>query len=111
MTARAVILGAVNFNVYLDDELVRRLDALSKRTGIRRNALIREAVGNLVRRRKTTWPDIILEWKGEPDAVPFEDARSELAEPADDPFGAPGRSTARSTKPRVRARATATRSR
>ena len=76
----------VNFNVYLDDALVRRLDALAKQMGEPRNALIRRAVASWVEHPRQQWPAAVLAWKGDPSFPPFENARAELSEPAPDPF-------------------------
>ena len=76
----------MNFNVYLDDELAKRLSKLAKRTGSPRDALIRRAVASWVRGAGAAWPARVLEWKGDPSATPFEDARLELAKAPADPF-------------------------
>ena len=76
----------MNFNVYLDDDLARRLAALAKRTGARRNALVRQAVANLVASTSTSWPEAVLAWTGDASVAPFESFRRELSEPNDDPF-------------------------
>lgn len=72
--------------MYLDDELVRRLEALAKRTGARRNAIIRQAVAAWVGRAGAEWPSIVAEWRRDPAAPRFDDMRSELVEPPADPF-------------------------
>lgn len=93
----------VNFNVYLDDDLVRRLEALAKRKGSPRNAVIREAVSRWVNRAGVDWPELVLEWRGDPSTPRFEDARSELSAPSADPFVAePPRKVRR--RPRTRPR-------
>jgi hypothetical protein len=76
----------VNFNVYLDDDLARRLAALAKRTGAPRNALIRQAVAHWLARATVDWPAAVLAWEGDPACLPFEGFRSDLAEPSDDPL-------------------------
>jgi len=91
----------VNFNVYLDDALVRRLDALAKKTGQPRNALIRRAVASWVEHARTEWPTGVLEWTGDPSWPPFEQVRQELAEPTGDPFApSPSRAKTRATSGR-----------
>jgi hypothetical protein len=72
------MLAIVNFNVYVSDELARRLAALAKRSGTKRNTLIRKALESWVSRAGTTWPEVVLEWSGEPSAVPFESFRGDL---------------------------------
>jgi hypothetical protein len=90
----------MNFNVYLDEALARRLAALAKRTGARRNALIRQAVASLVARTKAEWPGPVLEWDGDPTIPPFEALRIDLGEPTVDPF-APSPRVSRSRQPRA----------
>ncbi len=85
----------VNFNVYVSDDLARRLAALAKRSGTKRNTIIRKALESWVSRAGATWPDVVLQWSGEPTAVPFESLRSELGEVPDDPFEAKGQSRRR----------------
>lgn len=77
----------VNFSVYLDDESVRRLDAIGAKTGTSRNALIRRAIRDLLEDERPNWPPEVLNF--EPDATfpPFESHRRDLAAPVDDPFG------------------------
>lgn len=77
----------MNFNVYLDDATAKRLDALARREKVARNALIRRAVDALLERGRQNWPDIVMQWKGDPDAVPYESYRAELLGPNDDPLG------------------------
>ena len=78
----------MNFNVYVSDDLARRLAALAKRSGTKRNTLIRKALESWVGRAGATWPDVVLRWTGDPAAVPFESFRSELEGARDDPFKA-----------------------
>jgi len=77
----------VNFNVYLDDATAKRLDALARREKVARNALIRRAVDALLAQSRQHWPDVVMNWTGEPEAVPYESLRSELRPPDDDPLG------------------------
>jgi Arc/MetJ-type ribon-helix-helix transcriptional regulator len=78
----------MNFSLHLNDELVRRLNAMAQATGKSRNALIREAVEEwLERRARGQWPEAVLGFPGVPEAVPFEHARAELLPPGE-PFGA-----------------------
>ena len=94
-------VSIVNFNVYLDDVIARRLERLAKRTGKPRNAIIRRAVATWLERAQVGWPTVVLEWTGDSSMPPFEQSRRELQEPADDPF-LPVRRT-RSRPKRVRA--------
>jgi predicted transcriptional regulator len=76
----------MNFNVYVDDATGRQLEKLSRRRKVARNALIREAVQDLVRRsqQEEAWSPGVLAWTGAPDVPPFESHRTDLAPQADD---------------------------
>lgn len=77
----------MNFNVYLDDETVTRLNALARKRGTTRNALIREAVSRLLDRKGAAgWPPSVAGFEGDPDAPAFEAYRDELAAPRKDPL-------------------------
>jgi predicted transcriptional regulator len=87
----AVILrraAAMNFNIYLDNALGAALARLAKRRKVARNALIRQAVEDLLAKesRSEAWSDAVLSWQGEPDFPPFESQRSKLMSPAEDPL-------------------------
>lgn len=92
----------MNFKVSLDEDLARRLAARAKRTGARRNALVRQAVADLVD-RTASWPDVVVAWKGDASVTPFESFRAELGDAKDDP-PALGGSLSRKRTPRLRAR-------
>lgn len=90
----------MNFNVYLDDDTARRLDAMARSTGAPRNAIVREAIAAWLERAGRRWPAIILEFEGDPKMAPFEASRSEFRPPVDDPFAA----TAAQDRPRSKRR-------
>jgi predicted transcriptional regulator len=94
----------VNFNLYLDRDAAARLTRLAKSKKTPRNALIREAVQDWLKRENQQWPAEVLEFHGAADAVPFESHRSELSRLADDPFSLGSPATRRPAKlrgPRV----------
>ncbi len=77
----------MNFNVYLDAATVERLNALARRRGTTRNALIREAVSHLLEAGVgSVWPEAIREFRGEPGAPAFELARRKVRAPKKDPL-------------------------
>ncbi len=77
----------MNFNVYLDNETAKQLRNLVKRTKKTRNAIIREAIRAWVdRQARPAWPDVVLRWRGDPEAPRFEDTRADLGPLHDDPF-------------------------
>src|SRR5881394_2365678 len=94
----------VNFSVYLDDESVRRLDAIGAKTGTSRNALIRRAIRDFLDRERPTWPAEVLNFQPDETFPPFESHRRELAAAVEDPFGAGDRRKAAGRGPRRRAR-------
>lgn len=77
----------MNFNVYLDDATVDRLNSLARKRGTTRNALIREAVAHLLESRSAAaWPALVREFEGESGVAPFEASRSGMRPPKKDPF-------------------------
>ena len=72
----------MNFNVYLEDELGKQLEALSQEENVSRNALIRHAVKLLIEsKQRLQWSDDILNWKGINEEISFESYRQELIPP------------------------------
>jgi len=78
----------VNFNIYLNTAVGEALKRLAKRRKTTRNALIRQAVEELVAKdsESQNWSAAVLEWRGDPAFEPFEARRSQLRRPADDPL-------------------------
>jgi len=78
----------VNFNVYLDAALGEALKRLARRKKVPRNALVRQAVEDLITRESESdsWSPRVLEWQGDPEFEHFESQRNKLREPATDPF-------------------------
>jgi len=57
----------MNFSIYLNDELGKKLEEIAKDEKVSRNSLIVEAVDLLIEKReKETWDDEVLEWQGCP---------------------------------------------
>lgn len=79
----------MNFNIYLDSTIEAALRRLAKRRKLTRNALIRQAVEELLEKetRSQEWSEEVLQWQGDPEFVPFESHRAKLSDPAQDPFG------------------------
>lgn len=79
----------MNFNLYLDDLLVKELDSTAQRLGESRSGLIRRAVREWLDKKELgepTWPRAVLEWKGVPDFAGFERHRDELLPPTEQPL-------------------------
>jgi len=72
----------MNFSVHLSNELVERLDRAATENGKTRNALVREAVGEwLDRRRPRMWPASVMSFRGIRGIIRFEESRKELKPP------------------------------
>ena len=77
----------VHFNIYLDDETGEQLNHAAEQAGESRNALIRRAVAEWLKRHGAPqWPDEVLAFKGMADATPFEASREWLKPPVADPL-------------------------
>jgi predicted transcriptional regulator len=78
----------MNFNIYLDNVLGAALKRLARRRKMTRNALIREAVQELVNKetRSQEWSAEVMEWQGDTEFAPFESHRAQLVEPTEDPL-------------------------
>jgi Arc/MetJ-type ribon-helix-helix transcriptional regulator len=77
----------MNINIYLQEQLLERIDRLAKETGRSRSALIREALEAwLSRRSASAWPALLREWEGDPTFAPFELGRNDPSRRAEDPF-------------------------
>ena len=74
----------MNFNIYLEDELGQKLEEIAQNTGQSRNALIREAVREILRKyNQMQWSEEILNFEGFPeDSIIFESYRDELSPPS-----------------------------
>ena len=78
----------MNFSVHLSDDLVERLNQTARESGKTRNALIREAVGEwLGRRRAAKWPAEVTNFRGIRRIKRFEENRKNLTPPRS-PFDA-----------------------
>lgn len=72
----------MNFNIYLEDELGRKLDNICQLSGKKRNTIIREALETWIQQYSMPdWPESIKTFQGEPESIRFESHRAELKEP------------------------------
>ncbi len=77
----------MNFNIYLDDDTGMQLNRAVEQSGESRNALIRQALSEWLRRHGTPqWPAELLSFEGLADLPPFESTRQGLNPPSDDPL-------------------------
>ena len=80
----------MSFHVYIEPDLELKLDALCRKTGQKRNTLVRDALREYVNSRlKATWPEDVFRFKPDPDLVPFESLRGDLLPERDDMFAEP----------------------
>ena len=75
----------MNFSIYINDALGRKLDKIAKSENVSRNKLITEAIARLVAEKETVeWSEEILNWQGCPE---FElPNRGDLVEPREEVF-------------------------
>lgn len=77
----------MNVNIYLEDSLAESLTEQAKTLGESRNGLIRLAIREwLSTHQPSHWPHSVRSFTGVPGFSAFEDARSELISPKEDPF-------------------------
>jgi predicted transcriptional regulator len=58
----------MNFSVYLDNELEKKLKEIAKTEKVSRNSLIKEAVKLLIEKREAReWSKEVLDWQGCPE--------------------------------------------
>jgi hypothetical protein len=77
----------MNFNVYIDKATVVRLERLARARRVSRNALIREAVEQLLDRAPGAgWPKAVLDFEGIAGVTPFEASRRKLRSPRRNPI-------------------------
>lgn len=73
------------FHVYIEPELEMKLDAFCKKTGKKRNTLVREALREFLDKRVSQdWPESVLKFKPDISLPPFEACRDELPAQRDD---------------------------
>ena len=55
----------MNFSIYINDELGKKLQEIAEREHISRNNLINEAIARLIEQREaSTWNEEVLNWSG-----------------------------------------------
>jgi hypothetical protein len=79
--------SGMHFNIYLDDKTGQQLTAAARERGENRNAVIRQAVQEWLRRGgRREWPAAVLAHDGDPEMPPFEAGREHLTPPVADPL-------------------------
>lgn len=74
----------MTFSVHLEEDVFRELDRIAKESGKTRNSVVRQAVKEwLNQRRRASWPDSIVAFKGIKGFPRAEQLRSDLKPPRD----------------------------
>lgn len=69
----------MNFNIYVDDNLGRKIDCLANKTGMKRNAIVREALSSWIEQQeKSQWPASVIQWQGTDGEIAFDAYRTDL---------------------------------
>ncbi len=77
----------MNINIYVEDNLGKKIKERAELLGKSRNSIIREAIKEWLQHHKANqWPTSVQKFKGVSDFPPFESHRSELTNPAEDPL-------------------------
>jgi len=77
----------MNINIYLEEELGRRITQQAEVLGKSRNAIVREALKEwLAHHKSQRWPASIRKFTGDAEFPEFESHRQELNQPEDDPL-------------------------
>ena len=72
----------MNFNITIEDSLGQQIQQIATQTGKQPNEVVEEALQSwLLSQRSSTWSDVVLNFTGDPDAVPFESSREDLLPP------------------------------
>jgi hypothetical protein len=77
----------MNINIYIENEIGKQITHCAEVAGKSRNAIIREALKEWLRRHQASeWPPSIQKFKGVRELDAFESHRDELKSPKEDPF-------------------------
>ena len=77
----------MSFHVYVEPDLEQKIEDLCKRTGRKRNAIVREALREYVDKcSPQDWPDDVFNFKPNSKLTRFESLRAELLADRDDIF-------------------------
>lgn len=77
----------MSFHVYIEPELESKLDSLCKKTGEKRNAIVRKALREYVESQlNSEWPENLFDFKPDKSLPRFEEYRREFSADRDDIF-------------------------
>lgn len=77
----------MNVNIYLEEDLHKRLSNYSKKTHLSRNMIIRRALDEwLHNHEKKEWPKGFFDFDGDPEFPLSKELRKGLIKPSEDPL-------------------------
>ncbi len=77
----------MNFHVYIEQELESKLELLCKKTGSKRNSLVREALREYLKNHLSQqWPESVFDFKPDRHLPRFESLRGDLPPDRDNIF-------------------------
>lgn len=77
----------MSFHVYVEPDLERKIEDLCKKTGRKRNAIVREALKEFVEKHSTqAWPDAVFNFRPNSKLARFESLRADLPPERDNIF-------------------------
>ncbi len=77
----------MNVNIYLEENLYKRLSGYSKKTHLTRNMIIRRAIDEwLKNHEKKEWPEHFFDFEGDPNFPTEKELRKGLLAPPKDPL-------------------------
>jgi metal-responsive CopG/Arc/MetJ family transcriptional regulator len=77
----------MNLNIYLEEELAKKLAVYSEKLNRKKNSIVREAIRDWVEKHtKKKWPKSILEFKGIKDFPSVTELRQDIDDKDEDLF-------------------------
>lgn len=77
----------MSFHVYVEPELEEKIEAVCKKTGRKRNTIVREALREYVEKLASQeWPDDVFRFKPDAELSRFESLRENMYQQRDDIF-------------------------
>lgn len=69
----------MSFHVYVEPDLERKIEDLCKKTGRKRNAIVREALKEFVEKHSSeSWPESVFDFKPSSKLTRFESLRADF---------------------------------
>lgn len=77
----------MSFHVYVEPDLERKIEDLCKKTGRKRNAIVREALKEFVEKHSSqSWPESVFDFKPSSKLTRFESLRVDFSQEREDIF-------------------------